>query len=131
MTTTQPTTGPRSSPPRTPATTMRAAPGTSPSTCGPRPSPSPAAPDDVVALVRRAREDGLRVAVQGTGHLAASLPDLTDALLVKTAIEPKVVVDAERRTVRVGAGALWGEVDRSAAGRTGSPRSRARPMTSA
>ena len=66
--------------------------------------------DDVVALVRRAREDGLRVAVQGTGHLAASLPDLADALLVKTAIEPKVVVDAERRTVRVGAGALWGEV---------------------
>ena len=38
---------------------------------------------DVVAIVRFARERGMRVAAQGTGHGAAALGSLEDTVLVK------------------------------------------------
>ncbi len=65
---------------------------------------------EAAALVRLARAQGLRVAPQGTGHSAAAMPDLADALLLRTAIEPRVVVDPAARSVRVGAGTVWKEV---------------------
>ena len=40
---------------------------------------------DVVAAVRFARERGLRVAAQGTGHNAGPLGDLAGTVLIKTA----------------------------------------------
>ncbi len=66
--------------------------------------------EEVAAVIAHAGERGLRVAPLGTGHRAAALPDVGDAILLWTAIEPKVVVDADARTVRVGAGAIWADV---------------------
>ncbi|MDW5595274.1 FAD-binding oxidoreductase [Conexibacter stalactiti] len=64
---------------------------------------------DVVGAVALAAERGLRVAAQGTGHLASALPDLENAILVKTAIGG-VEVDPVARVARVGAGAVWRDV---------------------
>jgi len=66
--------------------------------------------EEVAAVVLAARERGLKVAPVGTGHRATALPDLSDSVLLWTAIEPKVVVDADAGTVRVGAGTIWGDV---------------------
>jgi FAD/FMN-containing dehydrogenase len=65
---------------------------------------------DVVAAVRHARARGLRVAPQGTGHGAAALGDLSDAVIVNASALASVRIDAERRTVRVGSGAIWRQV---------------------
>ena len=64
---------------------------------------------DVVAGVRLARQHGLRIVPQGTGHLASAVPDLEDALLLRTAIGG-VEVDPGARRARVGAGAIWQDV---------------------
>lgn len=64
---------------------------------------------DVQAGVAYAAANGLRIAPQTTGHHAASLGDLSGALLLRTAIGG-VEVDAETRTARVGAGAVWSDV---------------------
>lgn len=66
--------------------------------------------EEVAAVVLAARERGLKVAPVGTGHRAVALPDLSDSILLWTAIEPKVVVDAGAGSVRVGAGTIWGDV---------------------
>jgi FAD binding domain/Domain of unknown function (DUF4265) len=65
---------------------------------------------DVQAVVRYAGEQGLCVAPQATGHNAAPLGDLSDAILLKTARLDTVDVDPEGPSIRVGAGALWGDV---------------------
>jgi FAD binding domain/Domain of unknown function (DUF4265) len=65
---------------------------------------------DVQAVVRWAGENGLRVAPQGTGHQAAPLGDLGDAVLLRTGRLSSVEVDLDTRTVRVGSGALWADV---------------------
>jgi hypothetical protein len=70
---------------------------------------------DVVALVAFARGQGLRVAPQGTGHGAAPLGAIEDTLLLKPSRMRDVAIDASRRRVRVGAGVVWGEVQRAAA----------------
>ena len=70
----------------------------------------PASADEVVAVVRAATAAGLRVAPQGTGHNAGPLAPLADAVLVRTSAMRAVEVDAEARTARVGAGALWIDV---------------------
>jgi hypothetical protein len=67
-------------------------------------------PFDVQAVVRYASANGLRVAPQGTGHNAAPLGDLSDAILLRTGRLNAVDVDPEALTVRVGAGVLWAEV---------------------
>jgi FAD/FMN-containing dehydrogenase len=66
--------------------------------------------DDVAAAVRLAAERGLRVAVQGTGHGAAPLGDLQDALLLKTVRMTGLEIDPEGRCARAEAGVLWGDV---------------------
>jgi hypothetical protein len=65
---------------------------------------------DVVAIVRFARERGMRVAAQGTGHGAAALGTLEDTVLVKMHRMRVVGVDPEGRLARAQAGALWGDV---------------------
>jgi FAD/FMN-containing dehydrogenase len=71
----------------------------------------PETADDVVAIVELAREHGLRVAAQGTGHNASPLAAaLEDTILVKTSRMRAVTVDAQARRARVEAGATWGEV---------------------
>src|SRR3954453_16972675 len=65
---------------------------------------------DVAAIVDFAREQGLRVAPQGTGHNASAIATLEGTILVKTHEMPSVEIDAERRRARVGAGVIWAEV---------------------
>jgi UDP-N-acetylenolpyruvoylglucosamine reductase len=69
----------------------------------------------VASLVELAREHGLRVAPQGTGHNAAAIESLADTLLLKTERMREVTIDPATRTARVGAGVLWGEVTSAAA----------------
>ncbi|MBZ0319608.1 MAG: FAD-binding oxidoreductase [Anaerolineae bacterium] len=64
--------------------------------------------EDVVAAVRYARETGLSVAVQSTGH-GLQLP-ANDSLLIVTSHLKGVEIDPEARTARMQAGTVWGEV---------------------
>jgi FAD/FMN-containing dehydrogenase len=66
--------------------------------------------EDVAATVEFARQRGLRVAPQGPGHGATLLPSLDRAVLLRTSRMAGVAVDAESRTARAGAGALWSDV---------------------
>jgi len=70
---------------------------------------------DVVAAVRFARERGLRVAAQGTGHGAAPLGSLADTILVKTAAMRQVTIDPRAKIARAEAGAVWRGVVETAA----------------
>jgi hypothetical protein len=62
--------------------------------------------EDVAAAVRFAAASGHRVAVQTTGHGAATLPDLSGVILVRTADLHGVAVDPTSRRARVAAGTL-------------------------
>jgi FAD/FMN-containing dehydrogenase len=79
----------------------------------------PESADDVVVVVRFAREHGLRIAPQGTGHNAAALAaasgSLEDAILLKTVRMRGVTIDPATRTARADAGVLWIEVVEAAA----------------
>jgi hypothetical protein len=71
----------------------------------------PESVDDVVAAVGFARDNGLRIAPQRTGHAAAPIDSLAGALLLRTdRLGSGVELDAAARTARVAAGAVWGEV---------------------
>ena len=79
----------------------------------------PAFPDEVADVLRAASAAGLGVAVQGTGHGAPPLHGrLTDAVLLRTSAMTELRIDPERRTVRAGAGVLWGDLA-ARAGRSG------------
>src|SRR5205085_842784 len=63
---------------------------------------------DVADVVVFAREHGLRVAPQGTGHNAHPLEDrLGETILLKTERMREVQIDAANRRARVEAGAMW------------------------
>jgi FAD binding domain len=66
--------------------------------------------DDVIAAVRYAAANGLRVAPQATGHNATPYGSLSDALLVDVRELQEVSIDAPARRVRVGAGVKWERV---------------------
>jgi len=71
----------------------------------------PQTADDVVAIVDFAREHGLRIAPQGTGHNAAPLEhQLTRSILVKTERMRAVEIDVQNQRARAEAGALWMDV---------------------
>ncbi|MBN6054791.1 FAD-dependent oxidoreductase [Nonomuraea sp. RK-328] len=63
---------------------------------------------DVAALVRYAREAGLTVTAQPSGHGASG--DAQGVILLRTGRLDRVEVDAQARVARVGAGAQWGRV---------------------
>ena len=75
----------------------------------------PETSDDVIKVVAFAREHGLRIAPQATGHGAAPLGALDDAVLVSTSRMREVAIDAGQRRARIGAGVKWGEVQAAAA----------------
>jgi hypothetical protein len=75
----------------------------------------PAGAGEVAAAIGRARDAGLRVAVQGTGHGAGARGAIQGAMLVSTARMRAVEIDADARTARAGAGALWLDVVPAAA----------------
>jgi FAD binding domain len=66
--------------------------------------------EDVKAVVRFARRQGLRVAPQATGHGSEALGPLDGAILLKTSAMRGVSLDPDARTARVQAGARAGEV---------------------
>jgi hypothetical protein len=69
---------------------------------------------DVQAAVDYARNAGLTVAPQGTGHLGQALPSLERTMLLKTALhDGEVEVDPVNHTARIKAGARWGDVVRA------------------
>jgi FAD/FMN-containing dehydrogenase len=70
---------------------------------------------DVQAVVRWARQRGLRVAPQGTGHNALPLGSLAHTVLLKTERMRGVEIDAAAQRARVDAGVLWAEVTEAAA----------------
>jgi hypothetical protein len=70
---------------------------------------------DVVAVVEFARANGLRIAPQGTGHMAGALESLGGTILLKTSRMRGVEIDAENRRARVEAGVIWQEVADAAA----------------
>ena len=70
----------------------------------------PTGPVEVAAAVRFARANGLRVALQATGHGASPLESLEHALLVKTTHMTGLEIDPAGRRARAEAGVLWGDV---------------------
>src|SRR6516225_1544341 len=67
--------------------------------------------EHVQAAIRYARAHRLRVAPQTTGHLAQTLPDLGDTLLLRLELhDGDVAVDPVARTARIKAGARWRDV---------------------
>ena len=75
----------------------------------------PESSEDVAAAVRFAREQGLRIAAQGTGHNAGPLGPLEDTILLKTERMRGIRIDPRARVARVEAGVLWLEVVEAAA----------------
>lgn len=65
---------------------------------------SPESAEDIMAAVSLAREQGLRVAAQGTGHNAAPLGALDDTILLKTERMRGITIDPQRRIARIEAG---------------------------
>jgi FAD/FMN-containing dehydrogenase len=65
---------------------------------------------DVQTAMMFARAQGLGIAPLASGHGAAALASLRDAILLKTSELSGVEVDAEARVARVSAGTTWGEL---------------------
>ncbi len=67
----------------------------------------PANEREVAAVLADARERGLRVAVQATGHNPGPLGSLEGTLILNTSALTGVSIDAGARRVRVGAATRW------------------------
>src|SRR3954453_885731 len=65
---------------------------------------------DIAFAVAYAREAGLRVSVQGTGHNPLPLGDMSGSILIRTHQMRQVDVDPTARRARVQAGAIWSDV---------------------
>ena len=65
---------------------------------------------DVIEIVHFAREQGLRVAPQGTGHGASAIASLENTILLSTKRMRGVRIDPKARRARVRAGAIWQDV---------------------
>jgi FAD/FMN-containing dehydrogenase len=66
--------------------------------------------EQVRAALRYARSGGLPVRVHSTGHAAGSAAPMDEALLIRTAFDGRVEVDAAERVARIPAGVRWGAV---------------------
>jgi FAD/FMN-containing dehydrogenase len=66
---------------------------------------------DVIAAVNFGRQNNLRVSIRGGGHNAGGLGVVDDGLVIDLSTMKYVHVDPAARTVRVGPGTTWGEVD--------------------
>jgi FAD/FMN-containing dehydrogenase len=67
--------------------------------------------DDVIHAVTFAREQDLLLSVKCTGHNVAGFAVCDDGLVIDLSLMKSIVVDPSARTVRVGAGCTWGEVN--------------------
>ena len=66
---------------------------------------------DVMTALQFGREQGLRVSIRGGGHNAGGLGVCDDGLVIDLSPIKYVHVDPSARTVRVGGGSTWGDVD--------------------
>lgn len=73
--------------------------------------------DDVVRALDFARAGDLLVSVRGTGHNVAGFAVCDDGVVIDLSGMKGITVDAPARTVRVGAGCDWGEVNDALASR--------------
>ncbi len=73
----------------------------------------PTDPDDVAKAIWFARDHDLVLAVRGGGHNGAGLGSCDDGVVIDLSLMRDVQVDPQARTVRVGGGSTWGEVDRA------------------
>ena len=70
-----------------------------------------ASPDDVAKTIAFAIDHDLLLAVRGGGHNGAGLGTCDDGVVIDLSLLKDVQVDPQARTVRVGGGCTWGEVD--------------------
>jgi FAD/FMN-containing dehydrogenase len=66
---------------------------------------------DVMTAIRMARENGIKVSIRGGGHNAGGLGVCDDGMVIDMAPISYVRVDPAARTVRVGGGCKWADVD--------------------
>ena len=66
---------------------------------------------DVIAAVNFGRDNGLPVSIRCGGHNAAGLGVCDDGLVIDLSPMRWVHVDPQKKTIRAGGGALWGDVD--------------------
>jgi FAD/FMN-containing dehydrogenase len=66
---------------------------------------------EVARIVGFARDHGLPLAVRGGGHNGAGLGTCNDGVVADLSLLKDISVDPVARTVRVGGGCTWGEVD--------------------
>ncbi|MFN3323316.1 MAG: FAD-binding oxidoreductase [Bryobacteraceae bacterium] len=66
---------------------------------------------DVMASVNFARDNTLQLAIRGGGHNGAGLGICDDGLVIDLVRMRGVHVDPSTRTVQVGGGCVWGDVD--------------------
>jgi hypothetical protein len=69
---------------------------------------------DVQTAVKFAREQKLLVSIRGGGHNAIGLGVCDDGLVIDLSAMRYVRVDPKKKTILVGGGALWGDVDHAA-----------------
>ena len=66
---------------------------------------------DVIAAVQFGQHHNLQVSIRGGGHNAGGLGICDDGLVIDLSPIKYVLVDPATKTVRVGAGCTWGDVD--------------------
>src|SRR5438094_10444129 len=66
---------------------------------------------DVIRSVNFARENNLLLAIRGGGHNAGGLGICDDGLVIDLAPIKYTRVDPDARTIAVGGGCTWGDVD--------------------
>ena len=69
---------------------------------------------DVIAAVNAARDGGMLLAVRGGAHNGAGLGTCDGGLVIDLSPMKGVFVDAGSKTLRVGGGCTWGDVDHAA-----------------
>jgi FAD binding domain/Berberine and berberine like len=67
--------------------------------------------DDVATAVGFARDHGLLLAIRGGGHNGAGLGTCDDGVVIDLSLLKDIEVDPGNKTVRVGGGCTWAEVD--------------------
>jgi len=68
-------------------------------------------PGDISAVIRAARDQDLPIAIRAGGHNGGGLGSVDDGVVIDLSSLKAISVDPETRTVRVGGGCLWSEVD--------------------